>query len=67
MVLFGGLLSIKAIVFLTFSVFAIAAVGYLLGRITINGVSLGTAGVFIIALLFGAFFYTPLETSLSFL
>ena len=64
MVLFGGLLSIKAIVFLTFSVFAIAAVGYLLGRITINGVSLGTAGVFIIALLFGAFFYTPLGNQL---
>ncbi len=64
MVLFGGLLSIKAIVFLTFSVFAIAAVGYLLGRITINGVSLGTAGVFIVALLFGAFFYTPLGNQL---
>ena len=64
MVLFGGLLSIKAIVFLTFSVFAIAAVGYLLGRITINGVSLGPAGVFIIALLFGAFFYTPLGNQL---
>lgn len=64
MVLFGGFLSIKAIVFLTFSVFAIAAIGYLLGRITINGVSLGTAGVFIIALLFGAFFYTRLGEQL---
>ncbi|MCR5045513.1 MAG: permease [Treponema sp.] len=64
MVLFGGLLSIKAITFLTFSVFAIAAVGYLLGRITINGVSLGTAGVFIVALLFGAFFYTQLGEQL---
>ena len=64
MVLFGGLLSIKAIVFLTFSVFTIAAVGYLLGRVTINGVSLGTAGVFIIALLFGAFFYTSLGEQL---
>ena len=40
MVLFGGILAIKAIVFLTFSVFLIAASGYLLGRITINGVSL---------------------------
>ena len=64
MVLFGGLLAIKAIVFLTFSVFLIAATGYLLGRITINGVSLGTAGVFIMALLFGAFFYTKLGEQL---
>ncbi|MBR2615772.1 MAG: permease [Clostridia bacterium] len=32
----------------------IAAVGYMLGRITVKGVSLGTAGVFIAALLFGA-------------
>ena len=57
MVLLGGFLSIKAITFLSFSVFLIAALGYLLGRITIKGVSLGTAGVFIVALLFGAFFY----------
>ena len=57
MVLFGGILSIKAVTFLTFCVFLIAGLGYLLGRITIKGVSLGTAGVFIVALLFGAFFY----------
>ena len=57
MVLFGGILSIKTISFLVFCVFLIAGLGYLLGRITIKGVSLGTAGVFIIALLFGAFFY----------
>ena len=57
MVLFGGILSIKAVTFLIFCVFAIAGLGYLLGRITIKGVSLGTAGVFIVALLFGAFFY----------
>ena len=57
MVLFGGILSIKTISFLVFCVFLIAGLGYLLGRITIKGVSLGTAGVFIVALLFGAFFY----------
>ncbi len=39
MILLGGLLSVKTIAFLTFCVFAIAAVGYLLGRITIKGVS----------------------------
>lgn len=34
-------------------VFIVTALGYLLGRITIKGVSLGTAGVFIVAILFG--------------
>ncbi|MBO4387176.1 MAG: permease [Treponema sp.] len=64
MVLFGGILSVKAITYLLFFVFSIAAVGYLLGRITIKGVSLGTAGVFIIALLAGAFFYKYLDAQL---
>ncbi|MBP5463923.1 MAG: permease [Treponema sp.] len=65
MTLFGGILSVKAITFLLFFVFTIAAVGYLLGRITIKGVSLGTAGVFIIALLAGAFFYSVLDAQLA--
>ena len=50
--------SINAANFLMLSVFGIAAVGYLLGRITIKGISLGTAGVFVIALVYGAFFGT---------
>jgi putative transport protein len=65
MVLFGGLLSITKISFLVFCVFLIAGLGYLLGRITIKGVSLGTAGVFIVALLFGAFLYNPLAEQLK--
>ncbi len=65
MTLFGGILSVKAISFLLFFVFSIATVGYLLGRITIKGVSLGTAGVFIIALLAGAFFYSALDAQLA--
>ncbi len=64
MILFGGILSIKTITFLVFCVFLIAGLGYLLGRITIKGVSLGTAGVFIVALLFGAFLYQPLANQL---
>lgn len=64
MELFGGILSVKAITYLLFFVFSIAAAGYLLGRITIKGVSLGTAGVFIIALLAGAFFYDYLDAQL---
>lgn len=57
MVLFGGILSITTVTFLVFCVFLIAGLGYLLGRITVNGISLGTAGVFIVALLFGAVCY----------
>jgi putative transport protein len=56
MSLFGGVISITGISFLMLSVFVIAAVGYALGRITVKGVCLGTAGVFIVALLFGALF-----------
>ncbi|MCF0240998.1 MAG: permease [Treponema sp.] len=48
-----------------FSVFAISALGYLLGRVSIKGVSLGTAGVFIVALLFGCFFYKFLDAQLT--
>ncbi|HBA93617.1 MAG TPA: permease, partial [Ruminococcaceae bacterium] len=60
-----GILSVSGVAFLTFCVFAVAAVGYALGRITIKGVSLGTAGVFIAALLFGAFLFPSLETQLK--
>ena len=60
-----GILSIKTLSFLVFCVFAIAGLGYLLGRITIKGVSLGTAGVFIVALLFGALLYNPLAEQLK--
>ncbi|MBE6862048.1 MAG: permease [Ruminococcus sp.] len=62
--LFDGVISIQSIGFLMFTVFAIAAVGYVFGRITIKGVSLGDAGVFIIALLYGCFFYDNLSDNL---
>lgn len=64
MVFFNGVLSIEKIVFLMLSLFLISALGYLLGRITIKGVSLGTAGVFIVALLYGCFFYNDLSAQL---
>lgn len=63
--LFDGVISIQSITFLMFTVFAIAVVGYLLGRITVKGVSLGDAGVFIVALLFGCFFYGSLKDALN--
>ncbi len=34
-------------------IFVVAALGYLLGSISIKGISLGTAGVFLVAILFG--------------
>ena len=64
MELFGGVIPINGITFLMFSIFAIIAVGFALGRITIKGVSLGDAGVFIIALVFGCLFYGQLEAQL---
>lgn len=64
MSLFGGVVAIKGVTFLLFCVLAIAALGYGLGRITIKGVNLGTAGVFIVALLFGCFFFEPLKAQL---
>ncbi len=57
--------SIAGIAFLMFSIMVIAALGYMLGRITIKGVSLGTAGVFIVALLFGALFPNVLSDALT--
>ncbi len=63
--LFGGVISISGVSFLMLSIFAVATIGYLLGRITIKGVSLGTAGVFIIALLYGAFFFANINETLT--
>ena len=64
MTLFGGVIPVTGISFLMFCVFAILFVGYALGRITIKGVCLGDAGVFVVALIFGALFFTPLENQL---
>ena len=65
MSIFNGVISVSGVSFLMLSVFVIAALGYALGRITIKGVSLGTAGVFIVALLFGCFFYKTLDGQLT--
>ncbi len=62
--LFGGVVPITGITFLVFCIMCILAVGYALGRITIKGISLGSAGVFIVALVFGCLFYDNLEAQL---
>lgn len=57
MELFDGVIRISGVPFMVLFMMVIIALGYLLGRVTIKGVSLGTAGVFVVALLFGALFY----------
>ena len=66
MSLFGGVISISNISTLIFVVFAVLMLGYALGRITIKGVSLGDAGVFIVALIAGALFFTMGDEGLVF-
>ncbi len=62
--LFGGVVPITGITFLMFSLVAILAIGYAIGRITIKGISLGSAGVFLVALVFGCLFYGNLDAQL---
>ncbi len=49
------LFSIKGTTLVLFFMFAIIAIGYLIGKINVKGVSLGTAAIFIVALVFGHF------------
>lgn len=55
----NGVSSVFSISALLFGIFIITALGYLLGRINIKGVSLGTAGVFLVAILFGVLCSIP--------
>ena len=64
MTLFGGVIPITGITFLMFSIFAIIAVGLAIGSIKVKGINLGDAGVFIVALIFGCFFYDKLSAQL---
>ena len=64
MKLFGGVIPITGITFFMFAIFAIIAIGFAFGRIKVKGISLGDAGVFIVALLFGCIFYKNLEAQL---
>ena len=62
MSLLGGIISISNTYTFFLVLFAVLLFGYLIGRITIKGVSLGDAGVFIIALVFGALFFNMNES-----
>lgn len=48
-----GIVSFSTVVALLFGVFLVAVLGYLLGSVTVKGINLGTAGVFLVAIAFG--------------
>lgn len=58
MSLFNGVISLSDVYTLLFVTFGVLLAGYALGRITIKGVCLGDAGVFIIALVAGALLFS---------
>lgn len=62
----NGIISVNDVYTLLFVVFGVLLAGYALGRITVKGVSLGDAGVFIVALLVGALCFTVTEGRLQF-
>ena len=50
---FTDVVSVKGFTYALLGMFLVCALGYLLGSIKIKGVSLGTAGVFLVAILYG--------------
>lgn len=66
MSLFNGVITVSNVFTLLFVIFSVLLGGYLLGRITIKGICLGDAGVFLIALLVGALFFGTTEQGLVF-
>ena len=65
MKIFNGVILVQGVPFVMFSSFICIFIGLALGRIKIKGVSLGSAGVFIIALLFGAIFSDHISDTVS--
>ena len=66
MSLFGGVINITGITFFVMSIFAIIVGGYLIGKISIKGVSLGTAGVFIASIIYGILHSKQLADTMNF-
>ena len=65
MKIFNGVILVQGIPFVMFSSFICIFIGLLLGRIKIKGVCLGSAGVFIISLLYGALFSDHISSTVS--
>ncbi len=64
---FSNVLQISGVTAVLFGAFLIATLGYLVGSIKIKGVSLGTAGVFLVAIAFGVIFAIPGLVEIDFL
>lgn len=64
---FSNVLQISGVTAVLFGAFLITALGYLVGSIKIKGVSLGTAGVFLVAIAFGVVFAIPGLVKIDFL
>ena len=64
---FSNVLQISGVTAVLFGAFLITALGYLVGSIKIKGVSLGTAGVFLVAIAFGIIFAIPGLVKIDFL
>ena len=64
---FSNVLQIGGVEAVIFGAFLIATLGYLVGSIKIKGVSLGTAGVFLVAIAFGVIFAIPGLVEIDFL
>ena len=65
MKIFDGVILVQGIPFIMFSSFTCIFLGLLIGRIKFKGVSLGSAGVFIIALIYGALFSDHISSTVS--
>jgi putative transport protein len=57
-----SLFNMKTMALTLFFIFAIIAIGYLLGKISIKGITLGSAAIFIVALVAGHFLNLGLDT-----
>ena len=55
------LFSMKTMALVIFFIFGIIAIGYLVGKISIKGVTLGSAAIFIVALVAGHFLQLGLD------
>ncbi|MDD6270040.1 MAG: permease [Oscillospiraceae bacterium] len=61
-VLGTNIFNMKTMALVLFFIFAIIVIGYLIGKISVKGVTLGTAAIFIVALFAGHFLNIGLDT-----
>lgn len=61
-VLGTNIFNMKTMALVLFFIFAIIVIGYLIGKISVKGVTLGTAAIFIVALFAGHFLNVGLDT-----